>query len=373
MTSVDLKDNLTEHIALLSVQGIGRGRFHSLVKTFGSIQKVFDASVNALESVSGISNSTAKEIKNNIDFDKAKELAARIIQLGWNVHFYNDDNFPKQLYSISGKDIPPILFSVGRELSPTDKLIGIVGSRHATETGKQFTFNLASQLAASGIIVVSGMAEGIDAAAHKGALESGGHTVAVWGSSLDIVYPSSNKELAKQIAEHGTIFSEYLPGTDPARAYFPERNRIIAGLSDGVIVVEAGQKSGALITAEQALTYNKELFAVPGLPSSKMSIGSNQLIKNGATLLTSIDDIFETMPRLKGEIKVKQFKQLPDMTETEQKIINLFTSGPQQVDKISREINLPVPELMEFLLALELKGIVKEISGKRFILSEDYI
>lgn len=373
MTSKDLKDKLTEHIALLSIQGIGRGRFHSLVKTFGSIQNVFNATENALESVSGISNSLAKSIKSTVDFDKAKEVAEKIIQLGWKVHFYNDDNFPKQLYNISSKDIPPILFSIGKEIIPTDKLIGIVGSRHATETGKQFTFNLAGQLASSDIIVVSGMAEGIDAAAHKGALESGGHTVAVWGSSLDIVYPPSNKELAKQIAKHGTIFSEYLPGTDPVRAYFPERNRIIAGLSDGVIVVEAGQKSGALITAEQALTYNKELFAVPGLPSSKMSIGSNQLIKNGATLLTSIDDIFETMPRLKGEIKAKKFKQLPDMTKTEQEIINLFTSGPQQVDKISREINLPVPELMEFLLALELKGIVKEISGKQFILSEDYI
>ena len=314
----------------------------------------------------------ASEILTHINLEKASEISAKVLQLGWNVHFYDEESFPKQLYSISLKEIPPVLFSIGKELKFDDKLISIVGARHATEQGKQFAYNLASTLASSSIIVVSGMAEGIDSAAHKGALDAGGHTVAVWGNSLDKIYPPSNKGLAEIIKNKGTVFSEYLPGTAPLKTHFPQRNRIIAGLSDGIVVVEAGIKSGALITAEIGLSYGKQIFAVPGGPSSKMSLGTNALIKSGARLLTSVEDIYDELPRIKGEISVKQFVGLPEMSETEKKIIKLFSDGPKQVDNISREVSLAVPEVMGFLLALELKGIVKELSGKRFMLSEDY-
>ena len=373
MIKIDIKEKLTSIITLLSIPGVGSGRYHKLIKKFSSIENIFTASVNQLEEIPGISHALAGTIKNNRDENKAKEIAAKIIQLGWNIHFHNEPSFPKQFYSITGREIPPLLFSIGKEIKPDDKLIAIVGSRHATEKGKQFAYQLAQSLVSSNIIVVSGMAEGIDSAAHKGTLDSSGHTVAIWGASLDKVYPPSNKTLAEQIAQTGTVFSEYLPDTPPDRAHFPQRNRLIAGLSDGIVVVEAGQKSGALITANLALTYEKELFAVPGAPAAKLSLGTNQLIKNGAKLLTSVDVIFDELPRLKGNIRVRQFKQMPDLTEIERKLVKLFSEGPQQVDKISRTVNLSVPELMEFLLALELKGIVKELSGKRFILSEEYI
>ncbi len=373
MTNNENIEKLTEILALLRLSGIGRGRFYALINAFGSPQKIFKASISQLAEVPRISHTIASEVHNNINFVEAKNIASKIFELGWNVHFYNDESFPKQLFTISAKEIPPVIFSIGKEISFDDKLIGIVGARHATEQGKQFAYNLAASLSRAGIVVVSGMAEGIDSAAHKGALDAGGHTVAVWGSSLDIVYPPSNKMLAELIKKNGTVFSEYLPGTAPMKNYFPQRNRIIAGFSDGIVVVEAGKKSGALITAEIGLSYEKQIFAMPGLPSSKMSIGTNQLIKSGARLITSIDDIYEELPLLKGEIAAKQFVRLPDMTDIEKKIVHLFSDGPKQVDNISREVSLAVPELMEFLLALELKGIVKELSGKRFMLSEEYV
>ncbi len=373
MTNSELKEKLTEIIALLSIPGIGRGRYHRLIKSFGSVKNIIGATTNQLEKVSGISHSIAQDILTKIDIQAAGETTAIIIQSGWDVLFYDDISFPNLLGKIHISDVPPLLFKVGHDITDSDKMIAIVGARHATEQGKRFAYNLAFSLAKANITVVSGMAEGIDSAAHKGALEAGGKTVAVWGSSLDLVYPSSNKKLAKEIEENGVILSEYLPGTKPDKAHFPERNRIISGLSDGVVVVEAGKKSGALLTASQALLQGRALFAVPGAPHARMSEGANLLIKKGARLLTDIDDIFEEIPYLKGEVLSKQFIKLPDMTNIEKEIIKLFSEGPQQVDSISRAINIPVSELMEFLLALELKGIVRELSGKRFELSEEYV
>ncbi|UCE24129.1 MAG: DNA-processing protein DprA, partial [Candidatus Zixiibacteriota bacterium] len=250
--------------------------------------------------------------------------------------------------------------------------ISIVGTRHPTEEGRLFAYNLAAALARAEITVVSGMAEGIDSAAHKGALDAGGTTVAVWGNSLDVVYPPTNRSLARRIKERGVVFSEYPPGTPPDRAHFPERNRIISGLSEGIVVVEAGKKSGALITADQALAQGRELFAVPGRPGAKMSEGTNALIKKGARLLTSWEDIFEELPRLKGNILVKKFSRLPDMTEIEKRIVEMFSAGPLQIDQLAANVSMPVEEIMEFLLALELKGVIRELSGKRFMLCEEY-
>ncbi|RKX25675.1 MAG: DNA-protecting protein DprA, partial [Candidatus Zixiibacteriota bacterium] len=213
-------------------------------------------------------------------------------------------------------------------------------------------------------------AEGIDSAAHRGALDAKGKTVAVWGTPLNVVFPASNRELAEQIKKHGTIYSEYLPGADTMAGNFPERNRIISGLSEGVVVVEAGSKSGALITAQCALEQGRELFAVPGSPHARRSLGTNQLIKSGAKLITETEDIFSELPRLRNEIAATQFRQLPDMTDMELRMVDLLTSGPLQIDQLCRETELPVSELLEYLLALELKGIIQELSGKRFILAQ---
>jgi DNA processing protein len=213
------------------------------------------------------------------------------------------------------------------------------------------------------------MADGIDASAHYGALEAGGKTVAIWGTSLEIVYPSGNRKLSREIAGHGAIYSEYLPGTGPEKGYFPDRNRIIAGMSEGVVVVEAGLKSGALITAELANEQGRELFAVPGWPDQPMSYGTNWLLKKGARLLTGIQDIFDELPRLAGVVAARKFEAAPDLTDPERQVVKLLSEEPLNIDQLSRKSGLPVSDLLEYLLAMELKGVVQELSGKRFILN----
>ncbi|NOY88341.1 MAG: DNA-protecting protein DprA [FCB group bacterium] len=370
MTNSERK-KLISTIGLLSISGIGRGRFHKLVKSFGSPAKVFLHSIKELEEIPGVSHSLAVKICDGYDKEEVDKIVDKIEQLKWGVLYPDRPDFPQHLLTIAPRDIPPLLFREGKPLENNEKVIAIVGTRHPTEQGRRFAYSLAVSLAKADITVVSGMAEGIDTMAHKGALDTGGKTIAVWGNSLDIVYPPSNKNLAERIKKEGAIYSEYFPSTPPDRNHFPERNRIISGLAEGVVVVEAGKKSGALITAEQALEQRRELFAVPGYPQATMSIGTNNLIKSGAKLITSIDDIFEELPSLKGTVLTKKFTQLPDLTKTEKEIINLFSDGPLQIDHISRAIRLPVAELMKFLLALELKGVVQEISGKRFTLVEE--
>jgi DNA processing protein len=373
LTNNENKQKLTDILTLLDIPGIGRGRYNNLIKKFGSPQRVLSASVNELENIPGIAHAIASEIVRYEKSDHINETVDKIIQLEWNIYFSDSQEFPKKLSLIPEIDIPPVFYTQGKTIDFDKSMIAIVGSRHASEKGKQFAYRLARDLSQSGVVVVSGMAEGIDSFAHQGALDGEGETIAVWGNSLDIVYPPSNKKLAKNIIENGMVISEYPPQTKPDRTNFPERNRIISGLCEGVVVVEAGRKSGALITASEALKQGRELFAVPGSPDFKMSEGTNRLIQSGAKLITGINDIFEELPRLKGVVTSKQFKKLPDMTDMEKKIVDLIAEKPLQVDNISRELNLPVPESMEFLLALELKGIVREISGKRFMLTEDYV
>jgi DNA processing protein len=366
--STELKERLTDTIALLSIPGVGKGRFAKLVKAFGSPSAALGASVYQLEAVSGISHNIAAAIKSSCDMERARATYARIVQLGWQVLYPEHGEYPKQLLNIA--DYPPILFRLGLAAPGDDKAVAIVGTRHASERGRQFANALATDLAKASVTVVSGMAEGIDAAAHIGALDAGGKTIAVWGTPLNIIYPPINRALAERISRQGTIYSEYFPDDDADPGHFPERNRIISGLSEGVVVVEAGRKSGALITAKMALDQGRELFAVPGAPDAATSLGTNELIKRGAKLLTSAADIFEELPRLKGEVTALKFQSLPDLTETEKGIVGAMSSGPIQIDQLSRVSNLSVPELLEYLLALELKGIVQELSGKRFGLAD---
>lgn len=350
--------------------GIGRGRLAKLVEAFGSVEAVLNASEDRLCSVSGIAPKLARAVRTEQDIDKARELTARIVQLGWEVLAPDHANYPARVREID--DRPALLFAEGELLQQDEKVIAIVGTRHCTESGRQFTHNLAADLARSGIVIASGMAEGIDSAAHKGALEAGGRTVAVWGSSLDYKFAGHRMKLAERIKNNGAVYSEYLPDTRPDKTTFPDRNRIISGMADGVVVVEAGDKSGALITADFALAQNRELFAVPGPPDARVSRGTNQLIKRGARLITGAADIFAELPRLKGEVLVRQFRQLPELTETEKAIVELFANGSLQVDQIARAANMSISEVMEFLLALELKGVITELSGKRFTLAEEF-
>jgi len=368
LSNSELKERLADAVGLLRIKGIGAGRYKRLIRAFGNPTRVFEASISEIESVSGISRTLASEIKQGHDPAAAREIAARIVQVGWSVAFLEDDHYPHLLQQIH--DAPPILFWQGEPIENAEGTVAIVGTRNATEKGRIFARKLAMELAQAGICVVSGMAEGIDAAAHRGALDSGGRTAAVWGTSLDIVYPPANRQLAEEIRTRGVVYSEYLPGTRPDRSTFPERNRVISGLSSGVVVVEAGQKSGALITAETALSQGRELFAVPGSPDARMSLGANELIRSGARLTTSVEDIFSELPRLKGEVAARRLTDMSNLTDAEKNIANLLVGDGLQLDQLSRSASLPIDETMELLLALELKGIVKELAGKRFILSD---
>ncbi len=368
MISSDIKERLVDTIALLNIPGIGRERSSRLVREFGSPSQALAAPISKLEAVRGLSHRTASAIKEHYDGELARRIASRIIQLGWAVLFPGDTDYPANLTQIHTP--PPLLFRLGDASSPDDKQIAIVGTRHATEAGRLFTNRLAADLAEAGITVVSGMAEGIDSAAHRGALKGGGRTIAVWGTPLDKVFPASNRQLAEQIRKQGATYSEYFPGVEINPANFSERNRIISGLSEGVVVVEAGRKSGALITAKYALEQGRELFAVPGHPHADKSIGTNDLVRMGARLLTDANDIFEELPRLKGEVSAKKFKQLPDLTDMERNLVDYLSGGPQQIDQLCRKVSLPVSEAMEYLLALELKGVVRELTGKRYVLDD---
>ncbi len=365
------KKYISSIIALLKIPGVGRGRYSKLVRHFKIPMNVINASIDELETVPNISRNIASAIKSKINLDEAENITDKIISMGWTILYPGHPEYPPQLDNIASK--PPLLFRIGKPILPDEKVVAIVGTRSCSDKGKNFAFQLAISLAKEDITVVSGLAEGIDTKAHQGALEGNGRTIAVLGNALDILYPPSNRSLTDKIKEHGTLYSEYLPGDGPERAYFPERNRIISGLSCGVVVVEAGEKSGALITASHALDQNRELFAVPGAPNNRTSTGTNRLIKSGARLLTSVEDIFEDLPRLKGGFKPKKYTQKTNITDTERKIIELFKSEPLQIDYISRLVKLPVRDLHEYLLALELKGVIREVSGKRFVLSEEYL
>lgn len=370
MTNSERQDRLINTIGLLSIPGVGCGRFGKLLRAFGTVAQVRLAAITDLASVNGISRTLAEVIGTRFDEDRAVRIAGQVDHLGWASLFPDDDAYPPRLAAITSP--PPLLFSRGVPALPDDQMIAVVGTRHPTEEGRRWAHSLAKRLAADGLVVVSGMADGIDTAAHWGALAGGGRTVAIWGCSLDHVYPVTNKKLAAEIISSGAVYSEYLPGTRPDRAFFPERNRIISGFSMGVVVVEAGRKSGALITASHALDQNREVFAVPGSPGVGTSVGSNELIKKGASLITSVDDIYRELPTLKGEVVARQFNALPDLTESERRILELITANPVQIDQLSRTAQIPIHEITQYLLALELKGVVRELSGKRFVLAEEF-
>jgi len=366
LTLTENKELLIDTIALIEIKGIGPGRFFELINTFGEPKNVLRQSIHNLTSIKGIGRELASAIHEQQNRKAAEEKVKRIENLGWKWFLYNSPDYPELLKSVT--DRPPCLFYHGNYLPEDSKAITIVGSRTASDDGRQFAIRISRELAENNITVVSGMARGIDTSAHLGALNAGGRTIAIFGSSLDIIYPPENRNTAKLICENGCIFSEYLPGTEPFASNFTNRNRIISGLSQGVVIVEAADRSGALSTANHAIKQNREVFAVPGPPARRTSKGANSLIKKGARLLTSTNDIFEELPRLKGDIKVMRAEKLNDLTETEVKLINLFSDGPMQIDNILRSLDQPVSEVMPVLLALELKGLVKELSGKRFIL-----
>lgn len=355
------------YIALNMMEKIGPVGVESLVSELGSASAIFEAGKNDLLHANGIGPGVAAAILSQRGEVKWQEELKRADALDMRLIAQIDDEYPALLREIH--DPPLALYVKGELLSRDRHAVAVVGTRRATHYGMAVAGKLSSQLARAGLTVLSGLALGIDAAAHEGAIKGGGRTVAVIGGGFDCFYPSENRELADRIAEHGAVMSEFPFAKKPDKTTFPMRNRIVSGLSEGVLVVEAGRRSGATITANQALQQGRSVFAVPGRIDSYASIGTHELIKNGAYLVTDGEDILEhfemLFPREKRDKTSVAREPLADLSEEETVIVELLEGEEKQVDRIIRESEMNPAKVNALLLSLELKKVVKMLPGRQ--------
>ncbi len=355
-------------IALRLVRGVGNVTYRQLLDRFTSPREILRTSP-ALLTEAGISARIAQGIA---AFDQWKEVEAELehlTRLNARLTIQTDAEYPERLRQIH--DPPPFLYIRGRFVPQDDLAIAIVGARTASTYGRKMARELAHELAGCGVCVVSGLARGIDSEAHQASLEAGGRTIAVLGSGLDVMYPREHIALAERIAESGAVVSEFSFGSRPEAGNFPYRNRVISGLSLGTVVVEATEKSGSLITAQCALDQNREVFAVPGPVTASRSRGPHRLIKDGAKLVESIDDILsEIAPALawtdraeKNETSAPVVPLEPD----EERVFQLFPEEAVHVDTLITGSGLEPARVLEVLLGLELKGTVTQLPGMYFI------
>ena len=364
-------------LALMFTQGIGSISLKYLISYCGSAENVFKNTKSKLLKVPNIGNNAANSIINKEGMAAAEDEMKILEKEGAGILFYTDADFPERLKSIN--DSPALLFTKGRANLNAAKVVSIVGTRNSTDYGKSFTENLIKDLAQfENIIIVSGLAYGIDIIAHKAALKNNIPTVGVMGSGLDQVYPGAHKNIAQQmINENGAILTEYKYKTKIDPNFFPARNRIVAGMSDAVIIIEAALKGGALITAEIGNSYNKDVFAVPGNVGNKYSEGCNHLIKSHkANLLAGIEDLKyimnwldDSLPTNKQPEKELNFDHLI-LDEREKKILlTLQSKKILLLDDLSWQTQIPVNTISSLLLSLELQGLVKALPGKKFTLN----
>jgi DNA processing protein len=364
--------SLESLIQLFSIPGIGPYRLRKLVDAFGSPRAVLTAPLQKLTCIEGIDKITATRIKTEVNNRFVARQLNLIAKYKVKIITYWDDEYPELLKRIHD---PPAFLYVKGEFLPEDNLaMGIVGTRIPSQYGRLITEQFSRELVGYKFTVVSGLARGIDTVAHKTVLNNQGRTIAVLGSGLDQIYPPENRKLAQDISYNGAVISEYPLGTLPDAGNFPKRNRIISGLSYGVLIIEAGVKSGALITAFHALEQNREVFAVPGPINSGKSSGTNKLIKEGAKLVQGIQDILQELQcqiGMKEESKNLSLREkpktAPELEKKEKEIFNLLSDSPVHVDQLANESKKSVPEVLSILLTLELLGIVKQLSGKMFI------
>ena len=343
--------------------GSGR-RVWDIINHFGSPVTAWQASEKELQEILG--NQGARKLvqrRNTVQFAKLEKLLDGI---NGKVITIEEENYPYLLKSIH--DPPPAIFVRGNLPSSHDICLAMVGSRTPSSNGLVITEKLSSELAREGITIISGLARGIDSAAHRGALNGKGITLAVLGCGPDIVYPRENARLMQQIIEKGAIITEFPPGTLPQPWHFPSRNRIISGLSNAVLVVEAAVKSGALITADFALEQGREVMAVPGNINNAKSIGTNKLIQQGAALITNTQDIMNELG-IKQNFSYQEVAGLKkiDLTDNESKILELLSEVPMALEKIISLSMLTPEEVAVGLTLLEIKGLIKCLSGKMYI------
>ncbi|MEP7265187.1 MAG: DNA-processing protein DprA [Bacteroidota bacterium] len=365
-----MNDQLKFQVALTLLQGVGPVAARNLISYCGSAEAIFREKVSHLIKIPDIGPVTAKSIVNHKVFDRAEQECEFISANKIEAFFYLDKKFPKRLTNCN--DAPVLLFFKGKADLNSQRIVAIVGTRNATDYGKLITEQIVAGLGSEGVMILSGLAYGIDICAHKSAVRNNITNIGVVGHGLDRIYPSNHRSTAVKMIENGGLLTEFISGTNPDRENFPARNRIVAGMCDAVVVIESAEKGGALITADVAGSYNRDVFAVPGNINNTYSTGCNYLIKeNKAALVESAADIIKMMRWVPGDeaksTKAKQRLLFNDLDTEEEKMVNLLQeNGPLHFDGISLNSSFTPGKIAKILLDLELKGIVKALPGKQF-------
>jgi DNA processing protein len=362
-------------IGLSLVDGVGPQRLRALLAAFDTPSDVFRASRTALANIDGVGTQTAEAILTFDDRAAVEQEMERAGELGATLVSPWDERFPNRLHEIY--DPPGFLWMRGTLPAAERPMITIVGTRRCTDYGRAQAHHFAAELVRRGFVVVSGLAYGIDAAAHKGALDAGGRTISVLGSGVGRIYPQKHTGLAERITKNGAVLSEYGLDAEPDAPNFPERNRILSGLSLGTLVVESYAEGGALITARLALEQNREVFAVPGAITKDSSRGANRLIQRGhAKLVLDVDDVLEELPEVTvtdpGEVDAETVSPEPrpdpaeDLSGDAKRLYEALTDAPVHVDALCEETGLAPSTALPTLLELEFKGLVRQLAGKQF-------
>src|SRR4030095_6492704 len=345
------------------IKGIGAVRMQALIQFFGDLEAAWRAAPTELAEAR-LGKTLIERVvqaREGVDLDKLWE---RIEKQGIKILTWQDEPSTKRLKEIDQP--PPVLYIRGDYLPDDLFAVAIVGTRRVTAYGRQITEELAAYLASNRITLVSGLARGVDAVAHQTALKSGGRTIGVLGSGVDRIYPPEHRSLAEKMMESGAIVSDYAPGTPPDASNFPPRNRIISGLSLAVVVIEAGETSGALITAEFAAEQGREVFAVPGSILAPQSKGTNKLIQQGALPLLSVNDLMQALNITRvGEQKAARKIMPADIIEA--KLLQVLSNEPLHVDEIRNQSELPIEKVSAALVLMELKGMVRQVGGMNYV------
>jgi len=349
------------------IPGIGHVKFTQLENYFGSLENAWQATPSDLKH-SGLDRGSINAITSWRDKVSLEAEMEKLEHYGVRALTWHDPDYPSRLKEIY--DYPPVLYVRGSLLPEDEWCLAVVGTRRATVYGKQVTEEIVADLAQSRITIVSGLARGIDSVAHNITLDNGGRGIAVFACGLDIVYPAENANLARRIMQQGALISEYPLGTRPRAENFPRRNRIMSGLSLGVLVVEAGETSGAMITARLALEQNREVFAIPGSILSPVSRGTNRLIQEGAKLVSHYTDILEEL-NLTAVARQIELKEVIPASETESLLLKQLSAEPTHIDEVCRSSGLSISTVSSTLAMMELKGLVKQVGTMNYALARE--
>jgi DNA processing protein len=345
------------------VKGIGAVRIKALIDHFGDLQLAWHAPADALQAA-GLSSKLAErviQLRASIDLE---EYMFKVAAKGITVLTWEDEDYPNRLKVIDQP--PPVLYVRGTLTAEDTWAVAIVGTRRVSAYGRQVADDLAAYLANNGITIVSGLARGVDAISHQAALRTGGRTIGVLGCGVDRIYPPEHTQLAGKMISSGAILSDYAPGTPPDAANFPPRNRLISGLSMATVVVEAGETSGSLITAQFALDQGREVFAVPGNILAPQSKGTNRLIAQGAHPMLSSQDVLEVLDLTRATEQREVRKILPG-NEFEEKLLSVLSNEPLHMDDICNQTSLPIERISATLVMMELKGLVRQVGGLQYV------